>query len=270
MTSSLTLDVLIATHKPEGIDRVAAMNLPSVAGVRYIVSWQDHRDKPVPTQLSLRNDVKIHRFDMKRGVSANRNNAFLHSTADIMLVADDDVIYTPDGLKAVIRSFEENPDVDYASFMYDGPNPKTYPNHECDLSVTPRFFTQSAIEIAVRRQSPAGELRFNELFGPGATPFTAAEDAVFFLSAQRRGIRMRFFPIVIARHPDVSTGFRPINDVGNLLAEGAVIALMYPRSALLRIPLKAWRLMRRRRSTFFKALYHITRGAIMSLQKVRL
>ena len=38
LNTMLTLDVLIATHTPEGILRVADMNLPVVEGVRYIVS----------------------------------------------------------------------------------------------------------------------------------------------------------------------------------------------------------------------------------------
>ena len=89
----LTLDVLIATHTPEGILRVADMNLPVVEGVRYIVSWQDHRDAEIPPALDARNDVTVDRFG-QRGVSFNRNNAIELSTADVYLVADDDLRYS--------------------------------------------------------------------------------------------------------------------------------------------------------------------------------
>ncbi|MDE5915852.1 MAG: hypothetical protein K2G71_04680, partial [Duncaniella sp.] len=58
----LTLDVLIATHTPEGILRVADMNLPVVDGVRYIVSSQDHRDAEIPMALETRHDVTVDRF----------------------------------------------------------------------------------------------------------------------------------------------------------------------------------------------------------------
>ena len=36
----MTLDVMIVTIGADGIKRVAAMNLPEVEEVRYIVSWQ--------------------------------------------------------------------------------------------------------------------------------------------------------------------------------------------------------------------------------------
>lgn len=48
----LTLDVLICTYTPDGIRRVAGMNLPALEGVTYIVSWQEHADAPVPDSLA--------------------------------------------------------------------------------------------------------------------------------------------------------------------------------------------------------------------------
>ena len=86
----LTLDIAIVTHRPEGIARVAAMNLPVIDGVRYVVSWQSHEEAPVPESL-VRDDVEIHRFD-GRGISLNRNHAYDHCRADIVLNADDDLI----------------------------------------------------------------------------------------------------------------------------------------------------------------------------------
>ncbi len=74
-----TLDLLVATHRPEGILRVAQMVLPPIAGVRYVVSWQNHHDAPEPEVLK-RPDVTILRFDGV-GLSANRNNALANCTA---------------------------------------------------------------------------------------------------------------------------------------------------------------------------------------------
>ena len=59
----LRLDVLIATHRPEGIKRVVDMDLPRVDGVGYIVSWQDHRGVLVPQELARRDDIEIVRFE---------------------------------------------------------------------------------------------------------------------------------------------------------------------------------------------------------------
>lgn len=270
MTNTLpTLDVLIVTHAPEGIGRVAAMNPPRLDGVNYIVSWQNHGDSPVPDSLLGRDDFRIYRFDGK-GVSANRNNALDHSTADIMLIADDDLIYSPENLLTVRRVMAENPEVDYASFMYDGPDRKQYPDRVTDISVVPENFYQTTFEIALRADTAAGSLRFNPLFGPGAPVLTAAEDEMFYLTARHRGVKMRFFPYVIATHPDTTTGSRVVTDAGVVKASGAVIIRQYPVSGLLRIPLKAWRMSRNGRAGFMFALRNLISGAVYSIFNVRI
>ncbi|MDE7407242.1 MAG: glycosyltransferase, partial [Muribaculaceae bacterium] len=126
----LTLDVLISTIYSAGIHRVAAMNLPVMEGVRYVVSWQCPEGK-IPAEL-CRSDIKIIPFD-KRGLSSNRNNALANSTADLCLIADDDLIYKADQLQKVIDSFEQHPEVEVACFCYKGDH-KRYPIELTDIS----------------------------------------------------------------------------------------------------------------------------------------
>ncbi len=238
-----TLDLALATWQPDGILRVAAMNLPRLDGVRYVVSWQASGDAPIPTELDTRTDVSIHRTDAV-GVSANRNNALDHCTADVVLNSDDDLIYTADGLQAVRRAFAEHPEVDFAVFQYDGADAKTYPSKECDLAVMPKNFWVATFQLAVRRNSAAGDIRFNTAFGPGSEFTASGEDEVYLLTARRRGVNCRFFPITITTHPGLSTGMRRVTDIKVLHGIGAFIRLNYPRTSLLRIMLKAWRLWR--------------------------
>lgn len=263
----LTLDVLIATHTPEGIVRVADMNLPVVDGVRYIVSWQEHRDVPVPPALAERADIMIDRFG-QRGLGFNRNNAIELSTADIYLIADDDLRYTPAQLQSVRRVFEENPDVDYASFMYDGAD-KAYPATGCRLGRRlPKGFYQTTFEVAVRRRGRAASLRFHPAFGPGSISLHAAEDEMFLLTARRMGLNCRFFPIVITSHEGLTTGRRVITDPGVLRAFGAFIYLSYPLTFLPRLPLKAWRLSRARQARFSTALVEMLKGVAYAVDRI--
>ena len=255
----MTLDVLIATFIPEGIRRVERMDLPRMDGVRYIVSWQMHDDAPVPEYFSDRDDIEIHRTSLK-GLGNNRNNAIEHSSADIMLIADDDLKYTPGQLTAVIRSFETRPDMEIASFMYEGCDGKTYPGRECDLSEYPKGFYVSAIELAIRRDSRAGRLRFSPDFGLGSDKWTVGEDSIFLLTARRMGIVPRFIPEVICRHDGPTTGLRAMTDPKALRGTGACIALEYPVSSILRIPLKAWRGYRAGKMRLLPALWHMYAG----------
>jgi hypothetical protein len=255
---SLTLNIAIATWKPDGIKRVAAMDLPRLDNVSYVVSWQLSDGAPIPPELD-REDVKIFRTDLV-GVANNRNNAIEHCDADIILHADDDLMYRAQGLRAVIRSFELNPEVEVATFKYKGGSHKNYPIRECDLSKTPKGMYFSMIEVATRRDSRAGELRFNTKFGPGAEFTASAEDEVFMLTAQRRGLNCRFFPITICTHVGHSTGTRSVTDERVLHGMGAFIRLSHPRTSRLRVFLKAYRMARSGQAPFFFALRGLDRG----------
>jgi hypothetical protein len=260
----LTLDVAIATWKADGITRVVAMNLPQVEGVRYVVSWQGCEGLSVPEELLQRSDVSVCRTT-ERGLSANRNNALEHCTSDIVLISDDDLIYTAEQLQAVQRAFEEHPEVELATFRYVGddasaPAGKTYPATETDLTVMPKNYWIATFEIAVRRQSLAGKVRFNTEFGPGAPFIASGEDEVFLLTARRRGCCCRFFPITITTHVGLTTGLRKITDVKVLHGMGAQIRLEYGVSAIPRIVLKAWRMSRNGQCRFLKGLCGLLRG----------
>lgn len=258
----LTLDVNIATHRREGIERVAAMKLPRVEGVRYVVSWQ-LPDGDLPVGL-LRDDVDVYRLDLP-GVSRNRNNALDHSTADLCLLADDDLLYTPQQLKEVIATFERNPDTVLAAFRYDPPGRKPYPDTVTDIS---RGFPKShggvtTIELAFRRRIVVGAgVRFCELAGPGAPVLQAAEDELFLEAVKRKRLRCVYYPFTVCRHcGGMPTGARPLS-AGAVKAGGAVIAVTHPWTAALRIPLWAWRRWRRGQFPLLPGIAHLTHGAI--------
>lgn len=256
-----TLDLAVATHRPEGIRRVASMVLPPMPGVRYIVSWQSHGNTPVPDELSERPDVVIHRFD-GTGLSNNRNNAIDHATADIILFADDDVIYYPEGLRQLRQAFADNPKVDFITLRSHHGDLSRFPDQSvCLRSRLPKGYSVASFEIAFRR-SRRGALHCCPELGLGAPRLHGGEDEMFLLSAIKRGFDCRYFPITIGAHPHESTGTKAKMTDGNLLAAGCVIALTYPWSAVLRLPLKALRLARSGRAPFFGALLRLCQGAL--------
>lgn len=256
----LSLDLAVATHRPEGILRVARMVLPPADGVRYVVSWQDHRGADIPDELK-RPDVEIHRLDTV-GQSLNRNNAISHCTADIILHSDDDLTYTRNAFDDIRRTFEENPGVDVATFKSIHGDLSKFPSEETELNKRlPKGYYASCIEIAFRRAT-AGDCRCCRELGLASERFHGGEDEMFLLSAIKRGLRCRFFPIVICEHRHESTGTKGYVTPQNLMAMGVVIGLSYPLTAVLRLPLKAWRLSRRGRSGFWRALRFTVAGAI--------
>lgn len=259
------LSVLIATCRPDGIERVVAMNLPEVGGVHYWVSWQMHENLPVPESLSSRKDVTVLRAD-SIGLSNNRNNLLENATGDAFLIADDDLRYTSAQLVDVIRTFDENPDVEYASFMFTGTDAKVYPSHSCPLWPIPKNYSQTSFEVAIRNNPRTARLRYNPFFGLGAPVLRSGEDELLLLSAIRLGLNCRFFPIIITHHEGLTTGNRKITDNGVLKASGAVITVQYPFTAFLRIPLKAYRLHKSGQSSFLRSLRYMIYGVYYLLR----
>lgn len=263
----MTLDIAIATHRPEGAGRVAKMMLPPREGVRYVVSWQEHEDMPVPEALD-RSDVTLLRFKGK-GVSANRNNALDHCRGDIILIADDDIVLNNSALDAIMEVFDADPSLDLATFRADIPGKSGYPAEPVHLKRRlPEGYSVSAIEIAFRRES-CNELRFCTALGAG-TSLAAGEDEVFLDTAIRRGLVCRFLPIGICRHPHPSTGGTSELTPSILRGFGATIAMIYPLTVIARLPLKALRLRRNGRCGFFTALRHLASGAVASINIKRL
>lgn len=258
------MSITIATHRPEGIGRVAAMNLPAIPGVEYVVSWQNHDDRPVTAPLLERNDVRVFRCSAI-GISANRNNALVNARGEIVLIGDDDLIYNREALEKVMEIFRADPELHYASFRYDSPDKKRYPTESVCINPRPRNFHQTAFEVAFRRCTATERLRFNCAFGPGTKRFTAGEDTILAMTARNLGLNCRFFPVTVATHPGLTTGFRPVTDPGVTRTKGAAIALEHPVSFLLRLPLAAWRDMRAGRAGFLTSLRNLFTGAAMIL-----
>lgn len=258
-----SLDLAVVTHRPEGIERVAKMVLPPAEGITYVVSWQNHQDAPVPPQLAARPDVKIFRTDSK-GISCNRNNALDHCEGDIILFSDDDLTYKPSDLEALRRLYKERPELEMVTLRCDCGYPEVYPTRETKLgSKLPKNYYVTSREISFRRTA-ASDLRCCPELGLGSPLLHCGEDEVFLLTAIHRGLDCRFVPLTICAHPHESTGTKSTVPNGVLLGFGCVIALQYPQTATLRIPLKAWRLWRAGKASLLKSLVSLTRGALMT------
>lgn len=254
----MTLDIAIPTYLPTGPATFMAQNQPEVPGVRYVLSWQKHDNQPVPDELTKRADVLVVRCEQP-GLSANRNNAVRHCTADIVLMGDDDVAYEAAGLTAVIEAFANRPDMQVA-FVRNVPHEKPYTMHEIQVGRRfPKGYYVGTPEIAVRREACHD---FDLRFGPGAPVFTAGEDSKWAIDALNRGLNCRMLPITVGHHKAATLGNRPIKDMGILRAQGKLLQLDYKLSWPLRIVLKAYKLGRNKQIGFFTAIKYMFLGAL--------
>lgn len=229
----IILQVLICTFGKDGINRIAKSSHPVADGVEYLISWQTDTDYPIPPELE-RDDFKIH-TTFTKGLSVNRNIALSKATAPLLLISDDDVDYSSEGLAAIIESFKSNPEADIIAFMYDcTTSTKTYPSELIDLGNPPKGYYISSIEIALRRESVQDKIWFNENFGIGAT-FPSGEEDLFIKDCLDAGLKGIFLPITIAKHDGTTTSDRNLMLASRPQTKGAVFLRLHPWSWPLRM-----------------------------------
>lgn len=263
----LTLEVLIATCRPDGIARVASMELPRLEGVSYLVSWQQPGGAKVPEALGVRPDVRVVTNEATC-LSGNRNAAFEAARGEILLIADDDLHYTPGWLRGVVDAFASRPSMKLALFRNESSG-KEFPSVEIQLGRRlPKGYYVSSVEIALRRECLEDtRLRFPLEFGLGAH-YGCGEEELFLATAIRFGLEVRFIPQTVCRHEGETTGSGALVSLATAKGFGATIALLAPFTFSLRIPLKAWRLAKAGKIGFFPALTAMGSGAISALINV--
>ena len=233
------LQVMICTFGKNGIERVAAANHPHTDGVEYLISWQTDGETELPRAL-LRDDFKIVRSDTK-GLAVNRNIAISKATAPILLVSDDDVVYSKEWLAAIIDAFDTHKEADIIAFRYTSSgNNKYYPSASVSLDTPPKGYFVSSIEIAFRKDAIKGKIWFNENFGVGAM-FPSGEEDIFLRDCLDAGIKGIFLPVTIARHDHATTSGRNLMLPSRPLTKGAVFLRLHPHSWPLRMVAHAFR-----------------------------
>ncbi len=233
LPSTPILQVMICTYGKEGIERVAAAGHPRAEGVEYLVSWQRGGAAHIPEEL-LRDDFKIVASDTK-GLSKNRNIALSNASAPLLLVSDDDVVYTKERLQSVINAFETHPEADILTFRYESSShSKFYPASQCNLSTPEKGYYLTSFEIAMRKDSVRGKIWFNENFGIGGM-FPFGEEDVFLKDCLSSGLKGLFIPMTINRHDGSTTSSRNLMLPSRPQTKGAVFLHIHPHSWPLRM-----------------------------------
>lgn len=233
----LTIDILICTID-EGILDVPKVLLPTCEGVNYIVSMQcsDESFRSVIPDILMRDDVKLSIIEGK-GLSANRNNAIANSSADICVIADDDVRYDLDTLNVLRGLYLSRPDADVIILKASDVNGmplKNYPKDTFSFPHVPKGYYPMSIEVTFRRKSVQG-IWFDTRFGLGSEYTAYGEEEVWVNSLVRKGVKVVYVPLTF-----VETTECPKSALGLALSKkkqftkGAVLYYIYGWTSVLR------------------------------------
>ena len=154
----------------------------------------------------------------ERGVGLSRNTGILHSDADIILFADDDITYVDGYVEGVLGAFEKNADADLVCFNINLVNSTKNigahrHNTECKKLSAFNSMRYGATLIAVRRKAILRErITFSLLFGGGAE-FSSGEDSIFLKQCLDTGLNLYSDTFFLGDVEDSgSTWFKGIND----------------------------------------------------------
>ena len=143
----------------------------------------------------------------EKGIGLSRNSALMRSDADIVLFADDDVVYAKDYEKAVLSEFANNPRADMIIFNMPSLNPSrdsyyTKRNSRVRRHNSMRYATPR-IAVKTHRLKNAN-VYFSLLFGGGAK-YSAGEDSLFVYQCIKNGLKVYASPEVIGFVSDSSS-----------------------------------------------------------------
>lgn len=251
------LQVLVATMHRKDLSLAEQMNIDCAA----ILANQADREE---VQYLKRPWGEVQMITTcTRGVGLNRNIALQAATAELLLLADDDVVYY-DGLEAeVCRAFAENPKADVLIFGMDITkegrvvSKRRPPQKRLRVYNALRYGTYT---IALRRQALLrANLSFHRCFGGGCR-YSAGEDTLFLKSCFDRGLKVYGSSYVLGTcAKDSSTWFTAHNEK-YFYDKGALIRYLFPRCPYLMAPYFAIRFKRETSLGVWQRLKLVFRG----------
>lgn len=218
----------------KGVTRIAMP--PPVEGLLWAVLAQE-APEVWPAEWASRKDVTLHRLP-DRGLSKSRNAGLDLVETDLMLVADDDLAFNTEGILALAARMTADPGLVLCTGIVTRPHAI-----HSKLAQDWKVFRAGRImssEIMIRRSRlTALGLRFDEDFGLGtATP--TGEEYILLADVLKAGGRATYEPILLARHPNESTG-QNWDDSDLVTARFRVIDRVFGRLALPMRLAFAWR-----------------------------
>lgn len=216
------LQVMVATMHQKDLSIVEKMNIDC----DVVVANQADRNEILVTE-----GIKMITTNT-RGVGLNRNIALLAADAELLLFADDDMVYYDGLTDGVVQAFRENPQADVLIFGVDitrnGEITERRHLKPRRLRVwnSMRF---GAVRIAVRRTALLrANITFNQNFG-GGCPFSAGEDTLFLKACFDAGLRVYAHPYVLGTcAKDVSSWFVGHNEK-YFYDKGVLMRYLFPK-----------------------------------------
>ena len=226
----MTLEVLVAAVQENDIMLAEHMNLTTDAVIC-------NQCQEVAFKEFTRKGHTVRSFAFaERGVGLNRNNALMRARGDLILFADDDIIYDDDYAHKVLKAFEEHPKEDILAFnVMAEKSRRTYENTRTRRVRWYNYGRYPTYALCCRLESiRRANVWFSLLFGGGAK-YSNGEDSLFLHDCLKKGLRILAVPVTIGHEKtrengEASTWFTGYNEKF-FYDRGALYHYLYGRMA---------------------------------------
>lgn len=167
-----------------------------------------------------------------RGVGINRNLALSYASADICLLADDDVRYDDDMADRVVAEFDAHPDADVIVFHLETDDPV---RPQSKYTKTKKWsickgMPWGAVRIAFRLNAiKKANVWFTSLFGGGAV-FPSGEDSMFLMALRKAGLVFYVSKETIGHVSFEKSSWFAGKDEKYFFAKGAFYCAVHPKT----------------------------------------
>lgn len=225
------LQVLISTMNQKDHSLLSKMNIQSDA---VVVNQADQNS----VESFEFEGNKITWINMSsRGIGLSRTTALLHSTADIVLFADDDMVYYDGYKNGVLDAFKEQTTADVICFNINLVNSNKNIGGHRNNKKNKRLHTFNSMRygacvIGARRKALLrNRLSFSLLFGGGA-PFNSGEDSIFIKDCIDSGLRIFSSTFFLADVDDSTSSWYNGIDDNFFIHRGAALYSAFPKMYL--------------------------------------
>ncbi len=192
----LKIQILVATMNQDDYSLPEKMNIRTEA----IVGNQCDRNSVEEFQY-MGNKIKYLNFS-ETGVGLNRNNALMRADADIVLFADDDMVYLDDYKDKIENAFSNNPQADVVLFNLKEKIPTRKIIEKPHNVGYLNYLRYGTARMAIRLSSvKKNGILFNLCFG-GGTEYSHGEDNLFLNNCLKKGLKIIAVPEYIAELVD--------------------------------------------------------------------
>lgn len=189
----MNLEVLVSTMNQEDYTLLEAMNIQT--DTLFVNQCNNNK-----LEEFIYNGNKIRFLNMSdRGIGLSRNTALMHSTGDICLFADDDVVYVDGYEEIILNAFKENSHAHAIIFNVPSTNNQR-PTAQIDRIRKLNYFNclkYGAFCLAIKKDAIYNKnIYFSLLFGGGAK-YSSGEDSLFISDCIKKGLKIYTNPSVI-------------------------------------------------------------------------